>query len=75
MQPSSTTLAHTGGVSAMEVQGDLVATAGFSKRMGQVMAENVVKVFDCRCVMPTGVLVLHSLQRHACSASILFTAF
>jgi hypothetical protein len=32
----------------MEVQGDLVATAGCSKRMGQVMAENVVKVFDCR---------------------------
>jgi hypothetical protein len=34
----------------MEVQGDLVATAGFSKRMGQVMADNMVKVFDCRCV-------------------------
>lgn len=48
LQSSSTTLAHTGGVSAMEVQGDLVATAGFNKRMGQVTADNMVKVFDCR---------------------------
>jgi hypothetical protein len=48
LQPSSTTIAHTGGVSAMEVQGELVATAGFSKRMGQVMADSMVKVFDCR---------------------------
>lgn len=60
-QPSSTTLAHTGGVSAMEVQGDLVATAGYSKRMGQVMAENVVKVFDCRSA-------IHPLYTLPCAA-------
>lgn len=51
VQPSSSTLAHVGGISAMEVQGDMIATAGFSRRMGQVMADNLVKVFDCRYSM------------------------
>ncbi|KAF8066299.1 Pan2 [Scenedesmus sp. PABB004] len=50
-QPSSSTLAHAGGLSALEVQGDLLATAGFSRRMGQAMAENCVKVFDARSVL------------------------
>jgi len=44
-QAAASTLAHVGGVSCMEVSsGDLVATAGYSKRMGQLMPDNAVKV-------------------------------
>jgi hypothetical protein len=44
-QASTSTLAHVGGLSCMEVSsGDLIATAGYIKRMGQLMPDNVVKV-------------------------------
>lgn len=45
LQAGASTLAHVGGLSCMEVSsGELVATAGYSKRMGQLMPDNVVKV-------------------------------
>lgn len=47
-QPVASTLAHVGGVGGMELSGDLVATWGYTKRMGQVLPDNMVKVFDCR---------------------------
>lgn len=49
-------LAHAGGLAAIDVRGDLIATCGYSIRMGQVVADNMVKViavawcWRCCCV-------------------------
>lgn len=36
--------AHSGGVVALDIRGDLVATAGFGMRHGQLVMEQFVKV-------------------------------
>lgn len=44
-QVSAATLAHIGGFAAIEASSsDLVATAGYSKRLGQLVPDNAVKV-------------------------------
>jgi hypothetical protein len=48
LQSSLSTLAHAGGVLSLEVHGEMIASCGFSRRMGQVVPDNTVKVFDCR---------------------------
>eukprot|EP00775_Hariotina_reticulata_P003367 gene3367-3642_t len=47
-QSSLSTLAHAGGVNSLAVHGEMIASCGFSRRMGQVVPDNMVKVFDCR---------------------------
>lgn len=45
------TLAHVGGLAAMELSGDLVATAGLSFRLGTPFPDNIVRVFDVRAAL------------------------
>lgn len=40
--------AHSGGFAALDASGDLIATAGYSGRLGHVSLEPTVKVFDVR---------------------------
>ncbi|KAK9820479.1 hypothetical protein WJX72_010776 [[Myrmecia] bisecta] len=40
--------AHPGGLAALDVRGDFVATCGFGTRMGQIVTDTYVKVFDVR---------------------------
>ena len=41
--------AHSGGVVALDIRGDLVATAGYGMRHGQLVIEQFVKV--CRIIV------------------------
>ncbi len=43
-RPEHSLVAHGGGFSALDAQGDLVATSGFSNRMGRVQLDNYAKV-------------------------------
>lgn len=40
--------AHSGGVVALDIRGDLAATAGYGMRHGQLVMEPFVKVYDLR---------------------------
>jgi len=40
--------AHSGGFAAIDASGDLIATAGYTGKMGRVSLEPTVKVFDVR---------------------------
>lgn len=53
--------AHSGGMLALDIRGDLVATAGYGMRHGRVVVEPLVKIFDLRA-MPR---LLTSIPFHA----------
>ena len=40
-----TVTAHSGGLEAMDAQGNFVATCGYGMRLGQVALDNMVKVY------------------------------
>jgi PAB-dependent poly(A)-specific ribonuclease subunit 2 len=40
--------AHSGGFAAIDASGDLIATAGYTGKMGRISLEPTVKVFDVR---------------------------
>jgi PAB-dependent poly(A)-specific ribonuclease subunit 2 len=40
--------AHTGGFAAIDASGDLIATSGYTGKMGRISLEPTVKVFDVR---------------------------
>jgi hypothetical protein len=40
--------AHAGGITALDMRGDMVVTAGLGLRHGQPVVERAVRVFDLR---------------------------
>ena len=60
--------AHSGGVGALDVRGDLVATAGYGVRRGQLVLESFVKIYDLRATAR----LLSSVPFHAGPAMLAF---
>lgn len=60
--------AHSGGILALDIRGDLVATGGYGMRHGRVVVEPFAKVFDLRAAPR----LLTSIPFHAGPAMLAF---